>query len=106
MISIYFVTPAGEQTAIQTAPGVSLMQTAVNYGVGGIVGECGGSGICATCHVYVDEAWADRIEPISEIENELLECAGAPRRKNSRLACQIRVSAEIDGIVVHLPESQ
>lgn len=82
------------------------MQTALDNGVDGIVGECGGSAMCATCHVYVDEAFLDLLPPMKEVENEMLECTATERRPNSRLSCQIKLDAVLDGIVVELPETQ
>ena len=88
------------------AEGDSVMQTATGAGVPGIVAECGGSAMCATCHVYVDEAWADRLPPPLATELEMLECTAAERLPNSRLSCQIKLSAALDGLVVRIPERQ
>jgi 2Fe-2S ferredoxin len=82
------------------------MQAAVTNGVDGIVGECGGSAMCATCHVYVDEAFLDRLEPMSELEDELLESTASPRLPNSRLGCQISLTNALDGLVVKVPDRQ
>jgi 2Fe-2S ferredoxin len=91
---------------VELADGVSLMEGAVSNGVRGIDGDCGGSRACATCHVHVDPAWLERVGgPASDEENELLQLAPevAP---DSRLACQIAMRPELDGVVVHLPEAQ
>jgi 2Fe-2S ferredoxin len=82
------------------------MEGAVQNGVDGILAECGGSCMCATCHVYVDEAWLPRLNPIEEEEEEMLGSTAAKRKANSRLSCQIRVTAELDGLVVNLPPKQ
>jgi ferredoxin, 2Fe-2S len=103
---ITFLNADGQVRTLDAETGVSLMQTAVLNGIDGIVGECGGSAMCATCHVYVDESFADHLTPPTSIENEMLDCAASERRQNSRLACQIIVGPEIDGLVVTLPEHQ
>ncbi len=83
----------------------TLMQTALDHSVPGLLGECGGSCSCATCHGYIDAAWADRLPRMSETETFMLD-AVPDRRAGSRLCCQIRLRAELDGIVVHLPAEQ
>jgi 2Fe-2S ferredoxin len=83
------------------------MRGALYNGVDGIVGECGGALSCATCHCYVDEAWTEKVGgPVNETEEELLEQASAEVKPNSRLSCQIDMTDALDGLVVHLPESQ
>jgi 2Fe-2S ferredoxin len=106
MISFILISHDGRATTLQGAEGHSVMQTAVSQGVKGIVGECGGSAMCATCHVYVDEAWRDRLAPMLATEAEMLECTSSERRPESRLSCQIKLSAQLEGLVLHLPESQ
>lgn len=78
---------------------------AVQKEVPGIVGECGGACSCATCHVYIDPAWIDRVTPLTEPEASMLDFA-IGRKEGSRLSCQIRMSEELDNLVVHVPESQ
>jgi ferredoxin, 2Fe-2S len=75
-------------------------------GLPGIVAECGGSAMCATCHVYVDEAWVDRLPAPLANELELLDCTAAERLPNSRLSCQIRLEGALDGLVLRLPVTQ
>jgi 2Fe-2S ferredoxin len=82
------------------------MQVATGNGIDGIVAECGGNAICATCHVYVDESWLARLPAMSEDEDELLSGVAAERHRNSRLSCQIKVKAELDGLIVRLPDRQ
>ena len=79
---------------------------ATGAGVPGIVAECGGSAMCATCHVYVDPAWADRLPVPLPNELEMLECTAAERRPTSRLSCQIKLTAAMQGLVVQVPERQ
>lgn len=86
--------------------GVSLMKAATGFGVPGILAECGGQLNCATCHVVVDPAWADRLPPPSDRENEMLDYTAVPREAGSRLSCQIRLDAALQGLVVTIPSAQ
>jgi ferredoxin, 2Fe-2S len=88
---------------IETSNGISLMQLALTHGVPGIVGECGGVMSCATCHVYVDEAWFGRLPVPQQAELDMLEFADEPTAF-SRLGCQIKVRDELDGLVVRVPK--
>ena len=106
MPKVTYIEHDGREYHVELPAGWTLMQGANLNGVEGIVGECGGSCGCATCHVYVDEAWLDKLEPISDTEEEMLECTVSPREANSRLSCQIKADPAIDGIVVRLPEAQ
>lgn len=105
MAKIIFKANDGTETEVEVREGVTLMQAAVSNGVPGVDAECGGALSCATCHVYVDEAWQDRIEPASAMEKDMLEFVIEPRA-NSRLSCQIKVTDELDGMIVHTPETQ
>lgn len=106
MVNVVYIDSDGEQTELQVQEGWTLMQAAVSEGVDGIEAECGGSCCCATCHVYVDDSYMDKLDPPSEQENGMLAETVAERRPNSRLACQIKVSPELEGLVVHTPEVQ
>lgn len=106
MVQLTFVHPDGSQTQIDAHEGQSVMNAAVANDVDGIVGECGGAMMCATCHCYVDEAWADRTGPREEGEDDMLEGAASEVTEHSRLSCQIKLTPELDGLVVHLPEEQ
>ncbi len=100
-----FIDHAGAAFEVDAPLNKSLMQVALDNGVPGILGDCGGSCSCATCHGYVDERWASQLPPQSETEIFMLE--GVPERhENSRLCCQIRMTPELDGIVVRLPAEQ
>ena len=105
MTSIKYIDSAGTETVLTVPAGTNVMQAAVEAGLEGIVGECGGSAMCATCHVYVDEDDMKKFAPPSNPEQEMLECTASPLRKNSRLGCQL-VVGEGDMITVHLPETQ
>lgn len=105
MAKVNFVTAGGESEAIEIADGTSVMEGAVMSGVDGIDADCGGELSCATCHVHVDIDWLGRLMPPSDDENDLLEFA-VGRDERSRLSCQIRMSPELDGIVLHVPQTQ
>jgi 2Fe-2S ferredoxin len=81
------------------------METALANGIDGIIGECGGFAMCATCHVYV-ESLDTALPPIEEAENHMLESTAEVRRPNSRLSCQIISGSHLDGLVLRLPERQ
>ncbi len=103
---IRFILPDGATRELAAPEGASLMQAATGAGLHGIVGECGGSAMCATCHVYIDEAWAERLPAPLANELEMLECTASERLPTSRLSCQIKLSAALDGIVLRLPANQ
>lgn len=106
MVQLIFVHPDGSQTEVDALEGQSVMKAAVANDVDGIVGECGGAMMCATCHCYVDEAWADRTGPREDGEEDMLEGAASEVTEHSRLSCQIKLTPELDGLVIHLPEEQ
>jgi len=106
MPTIHFVLADGREQAVPTPAGTSVMQTAMAAGVPGIVAECGGSAMCATCHVYVDPAWADKLAAPLANELEMLECTASERLPHSRLSCQIKATEALDGLVVRIPERQ
>ena len=106
MPSINFVHSDKRSERVEATVGDSVMQVATGHGVDGIVAECGGNAMCATCHVYVDEGWLPRLAAMSTEENELLDGVAAERQPNSRLSCQIKVTPELDGLVVRLPDRQ
>jgi 2Fe-2S ferredoxin len=106
MPKVTYVGPDGAITTLDVPAGTSVMKAAVLGGVDGIVGECGGNLMCATCHVYVDGEWADRLGQRDDVEEEMLEEAASPVKTESRLSCQVVAKQELDGLVVHLPESQ
>ena len=102
---VKYINHDGTANEVEVPVGNSVMQGAVDNMLDGIIAECGGSCSCATCHCYIDEAWADKVSPASEMEKDMLECVLEPQ-DNSRLSCQINVTDELDGLVVKLPESQ
>jgi 2Fe-2S ferredoxin len=106
MPKVTYVSPDGSEVEVEAEAGTSVMMAAVTHDVDGIVAECGGSLMCATCHVYVDDAFADRLPEMSPDEDEMLEAAASERTERSRLSCQIVLTDELDGLVVRLPETQ
>ncbi|WP_237152531.1 2Fe-2S iron-sulfur cluster-binding protein [Oryzibacter oryziterrae] len=105
MPKITFISHDGSSRDVETAAGTTVMEAAIKNLVSGIEAECGGACSCATCHVYVDEAWAAKAGEPEAMEEDMLDFA-ADVRPTSRLSCQIKMSAELDGIVVHIPERQ
>ncbi|MEU7576245.1 2Fe-2S iron-sulfur cluster-binding protein [Streptomyces sp. NPDC041068] len=106
MPKITYVAADGTEATVEVAHGTSVMRGAVFNDIDGIVAQCGGNAQCATCHVYVDEAVADRLEPAQPYEDDLLDFTASPRRPTSRLSCQLEVTDALDGLTVHLPERQ
>lgn len=106
MARICFTTADGESLWVEADEGRSVMEAALETGVPAIEGQCGGFLNCATCHVFIEDQWQERVPEISGGESELLEGTAEPARPNSRLACQIIITSELDGLQVHLPERQ
>ena len=105
MPKIVFIEPDGARREITAPVGITLMEAARQHGVRGIVAQCGGACACATCHVYIDPAWTSKLEPREDMEEGMLETTWEPR-ENSRLSCQVHVTAEMDGIEVTVPKQQ
>jgi len=106
MPNITYIEPSGQAVTLSLPTGWNLMQGATANGVDGILGECGGSCACATCHCYVDPSHLGELPPPSEGELAMLTNVSSERRPNSRLACQIKVSEALEGLVVTLPPTQ
>jgi 2Fe-2S ferredoxin len=105
MPKIVFIEPDGVQREIDAPVGITLMEAARQHRIEGVVAQCGGACACATCHVYVDPAWAAKLEPPEDMEEGMLENAWEPR-ENSRLSCQIHITADMDGMQVTVPQRQ
>jgi ferredoxin, 2Fe-2S len=105
MPRIIFIQPSGARREIDAPLGITLMEAAVQNGIAGVIAQCGGACACATCHVYVDAAWILKLEPREEMEEGMLENAWQPL-KNSRLSCQIHITADLDGLEVRVPQQQ
>jgi 2Fe-2S ferredoxin len=104
MPKIIYITPNGQEYSVDTPEGHSVMEAAVANDVPGISADCGGACTCATCHVYVDEAWYDRLPTPDEMEAAMLEFAETEMRATSRLSCQVKITAALDGLIVRLPQ--
>ena len=105
MPQITYIGADGTSRTVEAETGSNVMEAAIKHGVPGIEAECGGACACATCHVYVDEAWRAIVGEPSPMEEDMLDF-GYDVKPNSRLSCQIKVTAEIDGLVVRVPERQ
>lgn len=102
---VTYIEASGQTHVIDVPERRTVMEGALRQNVPGIPADCGGSCSCATCHVYIDPAWAERVGPPGEAEREMLEGAVDPR-PTSRLSCQVRLTPALDGLVVHIPASQ
>ena len=105
MPKITYIEYDGTEHAVEVRTGLSVMEGAIRNNVPGIDADCGGACACATCHVYVDEEWRAGTGTASAMEESMLDFADGVQ-ENSRLSCQIRVTDDLDGLVVRLPESQ
>ncbi len=105
MAKITYIEHNGKTHTIDVPAGYSVMEGAIKNSVPGIDADCGGACSCATCHVYVDPAWIDKLPPREEMEGTMLDFA-IDVKDNSRLSCQIKVTDDMDGLVVHLPKAQ
>ena len=105
MAKITFKTHDNNAHVIDIKNGLSVMEGAVQNDIPGIDADCGGGMACATCHVYVNEEWLDKLSAKEDGEEDMLDMAYEPK-KNSRLSCQLIVSEELDGLVVNIPSKQ
>ena len=105
MPKITYIEHNGKSHIQEVANGLTVMEGAVQNNIPGIDADCGGSCACATCHVYVDEKWFNKLPKKESAEEDMLDMAFEPK-KNSRLSCQLMVSDQLDGLVVNLPEKQ
>lgn len=106
MPKVTFVSANGEKQTVESNAGDTVMQTALAQNIDGVIGECGGAMMCATCHCYVDDEWVERVGKASEDELVMLDFASSEVKPTSRLSCQIKVADENSGMVIHLPDSQ
>ncbi len=105
MAKITYIEHDGKEHIIEVKPGQSVMEGAVKNNIPGIDADCGGACACATCHVYVDDAWADKTGKASVMEESMLDFAN-DLQPTSRLSCQIIMSDALDGLIVRMPENQ
>ena len=105
MPKITYIEHSGKSHVVEVPNELSVMEGAVQNNIPGITADCGGACACATCHVYVDEKWFDKLKKKDEAEQDMLDMAFEPN-KFSRLTCQITVSDDLDGLVVKMPSKQ
>ena len=105
MTRINFITAEGESLQFEAQDGMSVMEVAVAHNVPGIDADCGGACACATCHVYIDPAWVDRLPPKTDIEIKMLEFATSVLSQ-SRLSCRLSIKPAMDGLLMTVPASQ
>ena len=105
MAKITYIENSGKSQTIEVASGLSVMEGAVQNDIPGIDADCGGGMACATCHVYVNEEWLNKLPAKEDGEEDMLDMAFEPKQ-NSRLSCQLIVSDELDGLVVNIPSKQ
>jgi 2Fe-2S ferredoxin len=105
MPKITYIEHNGRAHTVDVPVGWSVMEGAVNNQIPGIDADCGGACACATCHVYVDPAWRDKLPPREEMEASMLDFA-LELKESSRLSCQIKVTEALDGLIVRMPKSQ
>lgn len=102
---VKFIHPDNRIQEVNAENGTSLMQAAVDNNIDGILAECGGACSCATCHCYIEGEWYNKVEKITDMEKDMLECVLEPK-SNSRLSCQVQISDDLDGMEVRIPDSQ
>ena len=105
MSKITYQDSKGNSKTIDVENGLTVMEGAIQNDIPGIDADCGGSMACATCHVYVEEKWLDKLPKVEEAEVDMIDMAFEPK-KNSRLSCQLIVSDELDGLIVNTPSKQ
>ena len=105
MAKITYKDNQGNSKTFEVENGLSVMEGAIQNDVPGIDADCGGAMACATCHVYVEEKWFDKLPKIEDAEVDMIDMAYEPK-KNSRLSCQLIVTDQLDGLVVTTPEKQ
>ena len=105
MVKITYIDSSGSDRTVEGEIGSTVMETAIKNSIPGIEAECGGACACSTCHVYVEEAWREKAGAPAPMEEDMLDFAFEVK-PSSRLSCQIKVSAELDGLVVRTPERQ
>ena len=105
MPKITYIDATGTARTVEGVVGATVMETAIKNDVPGIEAECGGACACSTCHVYIDDAWREKVGEPSPMEEDMLDFAYEVK-PSSRLSCQIKVSEELDGLTVRTPERQ
>ena len=106
MPKIIYIEHNGTKHEVEVAEGLTVMEGAVSNNIPGIDADCGGACACSTCHVYVDPAWIEKLPAKEDMEVDMLDFAFEPDATRSRLTCQLKVTGELDGLVVQMPEKQ
>ena len=106
MAKITYIEHNGTEHVVEVANGLTVMEGARDNNIPGIDADCGGACACSTCHVYVHPDWAAKLAPREDMEEDMLDFAFEPDATRSRLTCQIKVTDDLDGLVVHMPEKQ
>lgn len=106
MIKVQFILPDGSKRTVEAEPGTVVKDAAVINLIPGILAHCGGTCSCGTCHVHVGEQWRERFPALTPEEDQLLDGAATERRPDSRLSCQLPLSASVDGVVITIAERQ
>ncbi len=106
MAKITYIEHNGTKHEVEVATGMTVMEGARDNNIQGIEADCGGACACSTCHVYVDEAWVDRLPARDDMEVDMLDFAWEPDMLRSRLTCQVKVTDDLNGLIVHMPEKQ
>ena len=106
MAKITYVEHNGTEHVVDVASGLTVMEGARDNNIPGIEADCGGACACSTCHVYVDAAWVEKLPAKDDMEEDMLDFAFEPDPARSRLTCQVKVTDDLDGLVVHMPEKQ
>jgi 2Fe-2S ferredoxin len=106
MPKVIYVSHNGQSREVEVPVGMTVMNAALKNGIDGIIAECGGVCMCSTCHVYVDEKFFSKLPPAQDTEEAVLDISAEERKPTSRLSCQIKVTDDLDGLIVRLPEKQ
>ena len=106
MPKITFIEADGREFVLEGKIGDTVMETAIDNDIEGILAQCGGGMACATCHCFIDEAWMEQVGIADDAEDDMLDFAAIPKQANSRLSCQISITAKLEGLIVRLPEEQ
>ncbi|PJJ45423.1 2Fe-2S ferredoxin [Glutamicibacter mysorens] len=106
MPTITFTQNDGTSQEVEVAEGTSVMRAALSNSIAGIVGECGGQAMCATCHVHIRPEFATQLPPLSDDEDEMLDCTSTPRTETSRLGCQVTLGGDLPHVAVDIPAGQ
>ncbi len=106
MAKITYIEHSGKEHIVDVASGMTVMEGARDNNIPGIEADCGGACACSTCHVYIDDTWVEKMPAKDAMEEDMLDFAWEPNAATSRLTCQLKVTDELDGLIVRMPEKQ